>query len=68
MLLLFNVCWIGVPLPAEAPVTVPGSLTVQAYVVAPVFDVRTILICVLLHIVSGDGVAVTTGIGFTVMI
>ena len=66
LLLLVNVCAIGVPELFDPPLIVPPCTTVQAYVVPAAVLVRAILGAVPLHIEVAAGVAVTTGIGFTV--
>ena len=62
-----SVCAMLLPLLLDAPVT-PFCDTVQAKVVPVTFDVKAIDGAVLLHIVCDDGVAVTFGVGFTVIV
>ena len=56
------------PLPAEAPVTLPGGAMtmVQTNVVPTVVLLSAILVVPAEQIVWEGGVAVTTGVGFTV--
>ncbi len=61
-----KVCAIVVPLPANAPETVPVVLTVQANVEPVGTDVNAIAVVAPLQIETGFGVAVATGKGFTV--
>ena len=55
------------PEPDVAPLT-PFCVTVHEYVAPLTSDVKVIVGAVLLHIVCDVGVAVTFGIGFTVMV
>ena len=55
------------PLPADAPLT-PLCVTVHANVVPVTLLVRAIPLAVPEQIVCDAGVAVTTGVGFTVMV
>jgi len=61
-----SVCAMLLPEPSEAPAT-PLCATVHAKVVPVTLDVNVMPVAVLLHIVCDDGVAVTLGIGFTVI-
>jgi len=61
-----SVCAMLLPDPSEAPAT-PLCATVHAKVVPKTFDVNVMPVAVLLHIVCDEGVAVTSGIGFTVI-
>jgi hypothetical protein len=62
-----NVWEIVEPEPAEAPVTDAGAETVQANVVPATVLVKATDVADPEQIVTGDGVAVTAGVGLTVM-
>jgi hypothetical protein len=62
-----NVCAIEDPLPLLAPVT-PDCTTVHAYVVPATLLVNAIELAEPVQIVCEDGVAVTTGVGLTVIV
>ena len=60
-------CAIGVPVLLLPPVIPAVCTTVHAYVVPATFDVKAMLGDWVLHIVCVPGVAVTLGVGFTVI-
>jgi hypothetical protein len=64
---LVNVCPIVVPDPAEAPVTEAGAETVHANVLPATVLVKAIEVAFPEQIVEGEGVAVTAGVGLTVI-
>jgi len=61
-----SVCAMLLPEPSVAPVT-PLCTTVHANVVPVISDVKAMSVVAPLHIICDDGVAVTSGIGFTVI-
>ncbi len=61
-----RVCAIDVPLPADAPETVPVVLTVQLNVAPEGDEVKAIAVVAPPQIVTGLGLAVATGKGLTV--
>ena len=68
LLLLDNAWAIGVPLPALPPLIPLPCTTLHVYVVPPVVLVNATLGALPLHTEVTAGVAVITGIGFTVII
>jgi len=61
-----SVCAMLLPEPSEAPAT-PLCATVHAKVVPVTLDVNVMPVALPLHIACDDGVAVTFGVGFTVI-
>ena len=66
--LFTSVCTIELPVPFDAPVIPPVTLTVQLKTAPVVNELRLMFVDVLVQIASDDGVATTSGTGLTVML
>ena len=67
-LLLVNVCAMVFPVPAATPDMLAFVLTVQLNVVPAIVEFKAILTALPEQIIAEEGVAVTTGVGFTMML
>ena len=68
VLLFIGVCVIIFPFPADTPVILPLLVTVQLKTVLLTVEVKAMYAGEPEHIVCEEGVALTAGIGFTVML